>query len=243
MNCLMEALGLALPYNGTALANTAERQQLARRAGKQILELVEKQITPRQIVTPEAIDDAFALDMAMGGSTNTVLHTLAIAHEAGIAYSLERINQVADKVAHLCKVSPSGPWHMQDVKGVSAVMCFDWNTLSITPEQRNPADIVAYIRSGRQFDESRDRTRKPGRFWSGSFSPIPPGQKIRMTVDFVPAVEENQPRQPEYFQFDMEFVLGTYVEREEPAKANDLMLRNLTIDRVSLGTQGETSKP
>jgi len=125
MNCLMEALGLALPYNGTALANTAERQQLARRAGKQILELVEKQITPRQIVTPEAIDDAFALDMAMGGSTNTVLHTLAIAHEAGIAYSLERINQVADKVAHLCKVSPSGPWHMQDVHragGVPAIL-------------------------------------------------------------------------------------------------------------------------
>jgi dihydroxy-acid dehydratase len=90
-----------------------------------VLELIQKQITPRQIVTPEAIDDAFALDMAMGGSTNTVLHTLAIAHEAGIEYSLARINNVADRVPHLCKVSPSGPWHMEDVHragGIPAIL-------------------------------------------------------------------------------------------------------------------------
>jgi dihydroxy-acid dehydratase len=125
MNCLMEALGLALPYNGTALALSPERETLARRAAQMILELVEKQITPRMIVTPEALDDAFALDMAMGGSTNTVLHTLAIAHEAGIEYPLERINAVADKVPHLCKVSPSGQWHMEDVHragGVPAIL-------------------------------------------------------------------------------------------------------------------------
>ena len=115
MNCLMEVLGLALPYNGSALALSPERQDLACRAARLVLELVEKQITPRLIVTLEAIDDAFALDMAMGGSTNTVLHTLAIAHEAGIEYPLERINAVADRVPHLCKVSPSGPWHMEDV--------------------------------------------------------------------------------------------------------------------------------
>ncbi len=125
MNCLMEVLGLALPYNGSALALSPERQDLACRAAQLILQLVEKQITPRMIVTPEALDDAFALDMAMGGSTNTVLHTLAIAHEAGLAYSLERINAVADKVPHLCKVSPSGPWHMEDVHragGVPAIL-------------------------------------------------------------------------------------------------------------------------
>ena len=82
MNCLMEALGLALPYNGTALAQTAEREALARRAGAQILRAGrESRSRPRQIVTAEALDDAFALDMAMGGSTNTVLHALAIAHE------------------------------------------------------------------------------------------------------------------------------------------------------------------
>jgi dihydroxy-acid dehydratase len=125
MNCLMEALGLALPYNGTALARTPQREELARQAGTRILDLVEKQLTPRQIVTAEALDDAFALDMAMGGSTNTVLHALAIANEAGISYSLERINRVADVIPHLSKISPSGPWHIADVHragGVPAIL-------------------------------------------------------------------------------------------------------------------------
>ena len=125
MNCLLEVIGLALPYNGSALARTPERAELARRAGEKILELVQKGITPRQLVTPDALDDAFALDMAMGGSTNTVLHTLAIAHEACISYPLENINRVADKVAYLCKVSPSGRWHMEDVHragGIPAIL-------------------------------------------------------------------------------------------------------------------------
>ena len=125
MNCLMEALGMALPYNGTMLAGIPERDTLARHAAQLILDLVEKQITPRMIVTPEALDDAFALDMAMGGSTNTVLHALAIAHEAGIEYPLARINAVADRVPHLCKVSPAGRWHMEDVHragGIPAIL-------------------------------------------------------------------------------------------------------------------------
>jgi dihydroxy-acid dehydratase len=137
MNCLMEALGLALPFNGSALARTPEREDLARRAATLILELVEKQITPRMIVTAEALDDAFALDMAMGGSTNTVLHALAIAHEAGLDYPLERINAVADHVPHLCKVSPAGKWHMEDVHragGIPAILsevAADGNTLHL----------------------------------------------------------------------------------------------------------------
>jgi dihydroxy-acid dehydratase len=125
MNCLMEALGLALPYNGTALAGSPEREALARQAARLILTLIERQITPRQIVTLEALDDAFALDMAMGGSSNTVLHALAIAHEGGIQYPLDRINGIAAKVPYLCKVSPSGKWHMEDVHragGVPAVL-------------------------------------------------------------------------------------------------------------------------
>ncbi len=125
MNCLMEALGLALPYNGSALARTAEREELAARAGGLILELIERDIKPRDIVTAEALDDAFALDMAMGGSTNTILHGLAIAHEAGIAYSLERINRISERVPHLCKVSPAGRWHMEDVHragGIPAIL-------------------------------------------------------------------------------------------------------------------------
>jgi dihydroxy-acid dehydratase len=125
MNCLCEALGMALPFNGSALAETEERYALARHAAHQVMTLIDMDLTPRKIVTVEAIDDAFALDMAMGGSTNTVLHTLAIAHEAGIDYSLERINQVASRVPHLCKVSPSGQWHMEDVHragGIPAIL-------------------------------------------------------------------------------------------------------------------------
>jgi dihydroxy-acid dehydratase len=125
MNCLMEALGMALPYNGTALAKSSEREALARQAGARIIQMVAEHLTPRQIFTADALDDAFALDMAMGGSTNTVLHGLAIANEAGVEYSLQRINQVSDHVAHLSKVSPSGPWHIEDVHragGVPAIL-------------------------------------------------------------------------------------------------------------------------
>jgi len=121
MNCLLEVLGLALPFNGTALAGSKEREDLAGQAASQILTLVEKNLTPRKIVTAEAIDDAFALDMAFGGSTNTVLHTLAFAHEAEIDYNLERINRIAGEVPHLCKISPSGTWHMEDLHNAGGV--------------------------------------------------------------------------------------------------------------------------
>ncbi len=125
MNCLMEVLGLALPYNGSALAKTPERETLAKQAAAQVMTLIERDIKPRDIVTADAIDDAFALDMAMGGSSNTVLHTLALANEAGVDYPLERINSVADKVPHICKVSPAGKWHMEDVHragGIPAIL-------------------------------------------------------------------------------------------------------------------------
>lgn len=125
MNCLAEVLGLALPGNGTILAVSDERRELVKRAAKQIMALIEQDIKPRDIVTEKAIDNAFALDMAMGGSTNTVLHTLAIANEAGIDYSLERINQVAARVPHLSKIAPASDYHMEDVHnagGVTAIL-------------------------------------------------------------------------------------------------------------------------
>jgi dihydroxy-acid dehydratase len=125
MNCLMEVIGLALPFNGSALAKTPEREALAKKAAAQIMTLLDRDIKPRDIVTAEAIDDAFALDMAMGGSSNTVLHTLALANEAEVDYPLERINSVADKVPHICKVSPAGKWHMEDVHragGIPAIL-------------------------------------------------------------------------------------------------------------------------
>jgi dihydroxy-acid dehydratase len=137
MNCLTEALGLALPFNGSALALTPERDGLARQAANHLMALIERDLTPRQIVTVDAIDDALALDMAMGGSTNTVLHTLAIAHEAGVEYPIERINWVADRVPHICKVSPASHWHMEDVHragGVPAILrevSRDGNTLHL----------------------------------------------------------------------------------------------------------------
>ena len=125
MNCLLEVLGLALPYNGSALATSEERKALVHKSAQQILNLIDLDLKPKDLVTKQSIDDAFALDMAMGGSTNTVLHTLAFAHEAGIDYSLERINEIANRIPHLCKVSPSGKWHMEDVHragGVPAIL-------------------------------------------------------------------------------------------------------------------------
>jgi len=137
MNCLTEALGLALPFNGSALALTPERDELAAQAAGRLMHLIQDDLTPRKIVTVEAIDDALALDMAMGGSTNTVLHTLAIAHEADLDYPIERINQIADRVPNICKVSPASHWHMEDVHragGVPAILrelSRDGNTLHL----------------------------------------------------------------------------------------------------------------
>ncbi|BDG31697.1 dihydroxy-acid dehydratase [Parageobacillus thermoglucosidasius] len=125
MNCLAEALGLALPGNGTILAVDPARKELVRQSAKQLMYLIEHDIKPRDIVTEKAIDNAFALDMALGGSTNTVLHTLAIANEAGIDYSLERINEIAARVPHLAKLAPASDVHIEDLHeagGVSAVL-------------------------------------------------------------------------------------------------------------------------
>jgi dihydroxy-acid dehydratase len=125
MNCLAEALGLALPGNGTILATSPERKELAKQAAKQLMNLIELDIKPRDIVTEKAIDNAFALDMALGGSTNTVLHTLALANEAGVNYPLERINEVAARVPHLAKLAPASDWHIEDLHaagGVSAAL-------------------------------------------------------------------------------------------------------------------------
>jgi dihydroxy-acid dehydratase len=125
MNCLAEGLGLALPGNGTILAVAPERREFVKKSAKQLMELIKTDIKPRDIVTVETIDNAFALDMAMGGSTNTVLHTLALAHEAEIDYPIERINEVAERVPHLAKIAPASNYHIEDVHkagGVSAII-------------------------------------------------------------------------------------------------------------------------
>lgn len=125
MNCLSEALGMALPGNGTILATSPERREFVRKSAAQLMETIKKDIKPRDIVTEKAIDNAFALDMALGGSTNTVLHTLALANEAGVEYSLERINEVAERVPHISKLAPASDVFIEDLHeagGVSAAL-------------------------------------------------------------------------------------------------------------------------
>jgi dihydroxy-acid dehydratase len=125
MNCMTEALGMGLPGNGTVLAVDSARMRLAKEAGMQVMELVKKKIMPRDIATLAAFKNAIAVDMALGGSTNTVLHLPAIAHEAGIRLDLEIFNQIGAKTPNLCKLSPAGAHHIEDLEaagGVQAVM-------------------------------------------------------------------------------------------------------------------------
>jgi dihydroxy-acid dehydratase len=126
MNCLMEALGLALPGNGSILAIAPERKELAKTAARQLLYLIEKDIKPRDVLSRASFINAFALDMAMGGSTNTILHALAIANEAGIEFDLKILNELSDRIPYICKVSPATKnVHMEDVDragGISAIL-------------------------------------------------------------------------------------------------------------------------
>jgi dihydroxy-acid dehydratase len=125
MNCLTEAIGMGLPGNGTIPAVMAARTRLAKEAGINIVKLLKRRITPRKIMTQKAFANAMAVDMALGCSTNTVLHLMAIAHEAGVKIDLDVFNRVSEKVPHLCRLSPAGKHHMEDLNragGVSAVM-------------------------------------------------------------------------------------------------------------------------
>jgi dihydroxy-acid dehydratase len=125
MNCLTEAIGMGLPGNGTIPAVMAARTRLAKEAGQNIMMLLKKKITPKKIMTDNAFANAMAVDMALGCSTNTVLHLMAIAREAGIRLDLDAFNRVSEKTPNLCKLSPAGKHHLEDLDlagGVSAVM-------------------------------------------------------------------------------------------------------------------------
>src|SRR6202453_1373856 len=125
MNCLCEALGWALPGNGSILATDPARDQLFAEAGRRIVDLVKKNIRPSDILSRKVFENAFALDVAMGGSTNTVLHTLAVAIEAGQPFPLAHLNEVSARVPYICKVAPAGHYHMEDVfraGGISAIL-------------------------------------------------------------------------------------------------------------------------
>ncbi len=115
MNCLSEALGIGLPGNGTIPAVHAGRIRLAKMAGKQIIELIKKNLRPRDIMTLDAFKNAIAVDMAFGGSSNTALHLPAIAHEGGITLPLALFDEISEKVPHICNMSPAGPHHLEDL--------------------------------------------------------------------------------------------------------------------------------
>mgnify|MGYP001110741369 FL=1 len=125
MNCLTEVMGLALPGNGTIPAVFAERKRLARQTGRKIMELVNKDIRPLDIFTEKTIENALTLDMALGCSTNTVLHLPAIVHEAGLDFDLQLINKLSTRVPHICSLAPAGEHHIEDLYyagGIQGVM-------------------------------------------------------------------------------------------------------------------------
>ena len=123
MNCLYEALGLALPGNGTILAIDPKRQDLYRAAAKRIVQMAKKGgPVPRDLITAKSLDNALTLDMAMGGSTNTVLHTLAIAREADVDFDLKRMNEISARTPYVCKLAPSGHYHISDLDRAGGIM-------------------------------------------------------------------------------------------------------------------------
>ncbi len=154
MNCLVEALGMGLPGNGTLPAVSAARIRLAKHAGIAIMRLLEKGIKPRDIMTPEAFENALAVDMALGCSTNTVLHVPAIAYEAGVEIDLDMFNELSGRTPHLCSLSPGGSHHIQDLDeagGVPAVM----NELLKHGMLKHPDIITATGKTVRENVEGR----------------------------------------------------------------------------------------
>ncbi|WP_165252620.1 dihydroxy-acid dehydratase [Paludisphaera soli] len=183
MNCLAEALGMALPGNGTLLATAADRKVLFENAAKRIVEMALEfnrvgeghGLLPREIATAAAFDNAMVLDMAMGGSTNTVLHILAIAHEAGVPFTLDRIDQLSKKTPNICKVSPSSSYHIEDVArsgGIHTILgevarglpgLLDLTTRTVTGRTLGE-NIEAYdVRSATALQSAQTMTRvRPG---------------------------------------------------------------------------------
>ncbi len=172
MNCLMEMLGVALPGNGTIVATSDERHRLIKEAAKHLVRMIKEDIKPRDIITKEAIDDAFALDMAMGGSTNTVLHTLAIANEAEIEYNIEDINKVAERVPYLAKIMPASDISMDDIEkagGVSSII----NELTKIPGAIHPErQTIAGVSMGELVKDYKITNDQVIRTKDNPYSPV-----------------------------------------------------------------------
>ena len=125
MNCLTEALGMGLPGNGTIPAVDARRVSLAYEAGRQVMSVLSQNLLPKDIITKESVYNAFAVDMALGGSTNSVLHLMAIAYEAGVDFRLSSVNEISQRIPHISKISPASDYHIEDLDlagGIPAIM-------------------------------------------------------------------------------------------------------------------------
>ena len=180
MNCLTEALGFSLPGNGTIVATHKEREGLFRSAGRLIVELTrryyeqgDESVLPRSIGSFQAFENAMSLDIAMGGSTNTILHLLAAAQEAGNGFSMEDIDRLSRRVPHLCKVSPSGKWHMDDVHragGIPAILgeLERAGLLNTDLPMTHSPDLRAYLA---QWDIRRNPSKTS--FWTAAPGGVP----------------------------------------------------------------------
>ena len=156
MNCLTEALGMGLVGNGTIPAVDARRQQLAKEAGQQIMELLADNILPRDIINKASIHNAFAVDMALGGSTNSVLHLMAVAHEAGVDFPLSMVNQISQRTPHLSKLRPGGDYHLEDLDragGISAVMKELKDLLNLDSKTVSGKSVAGVIAGSRVIDK------------------------------------------------------------------------------------------
>ncbi len=155
MNCLSEALGMGLPGNGTIPAIDARRRQLANKAGQQVMRLLAQDICPRDVVNSESLYNAFVVDMALGGSTNSVLHLMAIAHEAGVDFPLTMVNEVSAKVPHLCRLSPAGEYRIEDLDragGIAGVMSELKTLLNLGARTVSGGTVAETIADGRVND-------------------------------------------------------------------------------------------
>jgi len=173
MNCLTEALGMGLPGNGTIPAVDAGRIRLAKEAGAKVMELLQRNICPTEIITPDSIANAFMVDMALGGSTNSVLHLAALANEAGIPFSLASLNDVSQKTPHLCRISPAGEHHIEDLYyagGIPAVMGELKGLLNLGAMTATGRTVGENVASARVQDRSVIRSAKEAYSATGGLS-------------------------------------------------------------------------
>jgi dihydroxy-acid dehydratase len=153
---MTEALGMALVGHGTIPAIDSRRLQLARKAGEQIMELMTSDIRPRDIINKDSILNAFTVDMALGGSTNSVLHLMAIAHEAGVDFPLSMINQISQRTPHLSKIRPAGEYHLEDLDragGIAAVMKELKGLLKVGVKTVSGKTVLGIISESRNMDK------------------------------------------------------------------------------------------